>query len=190
MTIATLTAAARRSRGVSQVHLAQTSGHHAANISAIESGRRIPRVDTLERLLRTSGARLAISPTLGTTPLEAATDIRRALRFGDDRGAFRTWLALNDDLAAETPTHRVVLTAFPPPPIGDALYDAAIAALVEYRLTEASAPVPDWVHSTRALLHPQVLTDSHYITADNLGPVPEPFRRRGVLIDVESLQSV
>lgn len=190
MTIATLTGAARQSRGVSQVLLAAASGHHASNISAIESGRRIPRVDTLDQLLRTSGARLTISPTLRATALEAATVIRRAIATGDKGAAFRAWLAFNDDLAAESPTHRVVLTAFPPAPTGSDLYDAALAALTEYRLTEVSAHLPEWVHDTPPLPHPHVLTDSAYITASDLGDVPEPFRRRGVLIDVDSLRSV
>lgn len=189
MTVATLSEAARRSRGVSQTTLAEKSGHHAANISAIESGRRVPRVDTLDRILRTSGARLTISPTLRSTALEAGAEIRRALRNGDTGQAFRTWLAFNDDLAAETPTHRVVLTAYPPQSTGDALYDAALAALAEYRLTEASAPLPDWVGNTPGLAQPRVLTDSQYVTAGDLGVVPEPFRRRGVLIDIDSLQS-
>jgi len=189
MTIATLSEAARLSRGLSQSALADKSGHHAANISAIESGRRVPRVDTLDRILRTSGARLAISPTVRTTALEAGAEIRRALRNGDPSQAFRTWLAFNDDLAAETPTHRVVLTAFPPQSTGNALYDAALAALAEYRLAEASAPLPDWVGNTPVLVQPRVLTDSQYVTAGDLGVVPEPFRRRGVLIDIDSLQS-
>ena len=190
MTIATLSEAARRSRGVSQTALSQSSHHFAANISAIESGRRVPRVDTLDRLLRASGARLTISPTLGTAALEVAAEIRVALRAGDSSGAFRAWLAFNDDLAIETPTNRVVLTAFAPATTGDALYDAAIAALVEYRLAEVTAPLPVWLASAPVLAEPTVLTDSRYITANDLGVVPEPFLRRGVLIDVDSLQSV
>lgn len=150
----------------------------------------MPRADTLERILRASGARLTISPTLRTTALEAAAEIRVALAAGDSSGAFRAWLALNDDLARESATNRVVLTAFAPATTGSALYDAALAALVDYRLTEASAPLPSWVEASTALAEPTVLTDSRYITADDLGAVPEAFQRRGVLIDVDSLQSV
>ncbi len=190
MTIATLSESARQSRGVSQSSLAHSSGHFAANISAIESGRRVPRVDTLDRLLRATGARLTISPTLRVTALEVAAEIRVALKVGDTSGAFRAWLAFNDDLANETPTNRVVITAFAPATTGDPVYDAAIAALVEYRLAEVTAPLPGWLASAPVIAEPTVLTDSRYITADDLGVVPEPFRRRGVLIDVDSLQSV
>lgn len=189
MTISTLSRAARQSRGISQSALAASSGHHAANVSAIESGHRIPRVDTLDRLLRSSGARLTISPTPRTTALEAAADVRLALRDGDTSRAFRAWLAFNDDLAAESPTHRVVLSAFPPSSTGSALYDSAFAALVEHRLSEVGAPLPEWVHSVTALPVPLVLSNSRYLSADTFGAVPEPFRRRGVLIDELSLQS-
>ncbi|MER3388572.1 MAG: helix-turn-helix transcriptional regulator [Microcella sp.] len=190
MTIATLSRAARRARGVSQTQLAALTGLPASNISFIESGRRVPRVDTLESLLRRSGSRLTISPTLRTTALEASTEIRRWLVAGDRPQAFRTWLAFNDDLAAETPTNRVVLTAYPPEPTGDALYDAALAGLTEYRLGEVGAPLPPWVDSATQLDEPRVLSDSRYVTASSLGTIPDEFARRGVLIDAESLRSV
>ena len=190
MTIATLSRAARHARGVSQAQLAARTGLQSSNISFIESGRRVPRVDTLDTLLRSSGARLTISPTLRSTALEASTEIRRWLAVDDRQQAFRSWLAFNDDLAAETPTNRVVLTAYPPQPTGDELYDAALAGLAEYRLGEVSAPLPPWVNSAPQLDEPRVLTDSRFVTASVLGPIPDEFARRGVLIDADSLRSV
>lgn len=189
MTIATLSRAARQARGVSQTRLAATTGVPASHISFIENGRRVPRVDTLDTLLRLSGARLTISPTLRMTALEAAAEIRASLRADDPAQAFRTWLAFNDDLAAESATNRVVLGAFPPAPTGSPIYDAALAALVEHRLTEVGAPVPDWVGATAALDEAVVFSDSTYVTAAVLGTVPEAFARRGVLIDDLSLES-
>lgn len=190
MSIATLSRAARQSREVSQARLAALSGMPASTISFIENGQRVPRVDTLDALLRRTGSRLAISPTTRTTALEAAAEIRRHLTAGDERQAFRRWLAFNDDLAAETATNRVVLTAYPPAPTGSALYDAALAALVEYRLRKVGAPLPDWVSASPALTSPTVFTDSRYVTAAELGLIPDEFARRGVLIDLESLGSV
>ena len=99
MTIATLSRAARQARGISQSQLAVLTGVLAPNISCIESGRRVPRVDTLDGLLRRSGARLTISPTLRTTALEASAEIRHCLSVGDRQQAFRVWIAFNDDLA-------------------------------------------------------------------------------------------
>ena len=190
MTIATLSRAARQARGISQSQLAVLTGVLAPNISFIESGRRVPRVDTLDGLLRRSGARLTISPTLRTTALEASAEIRHWLSVGDRQQAFRVWIAFNDDLAGENATNRVVVSAYPPEPTGDALYDAALAALVEYRLAEVDAPLPPWVVDAPALFEPRVLTDSRYVTAAELGLVPDAFARRGVLIDAASLRSV
>lgn len=190
MTFSIASGAARRARGIPQSRVAADSGNPAANISAIETGRRVPRVDTLDRILRASGARLGVVPTVRAGALEASADIRRALGEGDRRRAFRAWLALNDALAAETAVNRVVLSAFPPEPTGDELYDAAIAALVEHRLLEASAPLPDWVTAAPRLRESRLLTDSPYVTESELGAVPTSFARRGVLIDELSLQSV
>jgi len=133
---------------------------------------------------------LAVIPTTRQGVLEASTEIRQALARGDRQQAFRTWLGLNDALATETAVNRVVLCAFPPEPTGDELYDAALAALVEYRLGELSAPLPSWVDAAPRLELSRVLSESPYVTAASLDGVPECFARRGVLIDELSLQSV
>lgn len=189
MTIATLSRASRRARGINQSQVAAITGLATSNLSVIETGRRVPRVDTLDDILRSSGARLSISPTLRITALEASAEIRQSLADGDPKQAFRSWLAFNSDLAAETPTNRVVLTAYPPEPTGDRLFDAALAALTEYRLRQVAAPVPDWVDAAPSLDEPRVLTDSRYVTASVLGEIPDSFARRGVLIDIDSLES-
>lgn len=189
MTIAALSRAARVARGVSQTQLAARTGLPASNISLIESGRRVPRVDTLDTLLRSSGARLTISPTLRATVLETSTEIRRWLADDDRSQAFRTWLAFNDELFTESPTNRVVLTAYPPEPTGEALYDSALASLTEYRLNEVGAPLPPWLDSAPRLDEPELLTDSRFVTVAVLGAIPDEFARRGVLIDAESLRS-
>lgn len=49
---------ARVARGLSQRELAQISGLEQSNISAIETGRRIPTVETLHRLLFACGFEL------------------------------------------------------------------------------------------------------------------------------------
>lgn len=51
--------AVRRSRGMTQRELATISGVGQSNISAIENGRRLPSVDTLNRLLVACGFELA-----------------------------------------------------------------------------------------------------------------------------------
>ncbi|MEP6623710.1 MAG: helix-turn-helix domain-containing protein [Acidimicrobiia bacterium] len=49
---------ARRERGLTQTQLAEISGIRQPNISAIESGRRLPSADTLLRLLVSCGGEL------------------------------------------------------------------------------------------------------------------------------------
>ena len=57
---ATLIAAARRRSGLSQRELAARAGTSAAAICLYESGSRIPRVDTLARLLAATGTTLEL----------------------------------------------------------------------------------------------------------------------------------
>ncbi|MGH9399053.1 MAG: helix-turn-helix domain-containing protein [Thermoanaerobaculia bacterium] len=71
---------ARRSAGFSQRELAVRSGVPQPAIARIESGRTMPRADTLQRLLRACGVRLDLAPIAGE---------------GVDRTAIRRLLALS-----------------------------------------------------------------------------------------------
>lgn len=53
---------ARRRAGLTQRELASRAGVHQPDIARIESGRTIPRVDTLDRMLRGCGERLDAVP--------------------------------------------------------------------------------------------------------------------------------
>lgn len=53
---------ARERAGLSQAALAERTGTSQATISAYESGRKQPSVDTLSRLLAATGQRLAVEP--------------------------------------------------------------------------------------------------------------------------------
>ena len=59
---------ARRSRGLTQVELAEVSGVEQANISAIERGHRVPSVSTFHRLLHACGYELTASAGPRTIP--------------------------------------------------------------------------------------------------------------------------
>jgi transcriptional regulator with XRE-family HTH domain len=190
MTIADIAGAVRRARRNPQTLIASRTGEAASNLSVIEHGRRLPRVDKLDRILRASDARLAAIPTTRSGALEASTEIRRALSDSDNGKAFRSWLAYNDSLAAENAVNRVVLAAFPPEPTGSALYDAALAGVSEYRLRETNSPVPQWVAETGALDEPTVFASSRYVTSVDPSEVAEPFLRRGVLIPEATLRSI
>jgi transcriptional regulator with XRE-family HTH domain len=190
MMIAEIAGAVRRSRRNPQTLVASRSGEAASNLSTIENGRRSPRADKLDRILRASDARLAAIPTTRAGVLEVSTEIRHALTTSDNGGAFRSWLAYSDSLAAENAVNRVVLAAFPPEPTGSLVYDAALAAVTEYRLHETGSPIPDWVGETPTLVEPTVFADSKYVTSVDPHEVAEPFLRRGVLIPESTLESV
>jgi transcriptional regulator with XRE-family HTH domain len=56
---------ARRRAGLSQRALAQRAGVPQSTVARIELGRLIPRIDTLERILRATGRTLTSEPVLG-----------------------------------------------------------------------------------------------------------------------------
>lgn len=59
--------AARRRAGMSQTELARRAGVPPQTINRIERAERVPKVDTLIRLLAAAGATLTVSPRLGAT---------------------------------------------------------------------------------------------------------------------------
>lgn len=67
-TAASVLAAARRRAGLTQRELAARADTSAAAICEYESGKRVPRVDTLERILAAAGARLDLD-VRWSTPL-------------------------------------------------------------------------------------------------------------------------
>ncbi len=190
MSITDFAGSVRRARGLPQAVVAARAGEAVPNLSIIENGRRSPSAAKLDRILRASGARLLPAPTTRAGALEASADIRRSVLSNDQQGAFRAWLSYNDALAAEDAVNRVVLSAFPPEPTGSALYDAALAAVTEFRLAESSAPIPAWVDETAGLDDPEILADSSYVRSVDPNLVAAPFLRRGVLFDQSSLASV
>lgn len=63
MDVATLIARCRRRAALSQRQLAERAGTSAAAICLYESGQRVPRVDTLTRIIAATGATLALGAT-------------------------------------------------------------------------------------------------------------------------------
>lgn len=77
---------ARRSAGLTQRQLAGRSGVPQPTIARIESGKQMPRADTLDRLLRACGWELDMSLLRGQ---------------GEDLSLIRSWLALSPQERAE-----------------------------------------------------------------------------------------
>ena len=86
MNVAEWVNGARRSAGLSQRQLAEKSGIPQPTIARIESGKQMPRADTLDRLLRACGWELDMT-------------LRRGQ--GEDRSLIRSWLALTPEERAE-----------------------------------------------------------------------------------------
>ncbi len=191
MSASALLRSARRSRGLSQRALAAASRDHQPTISALEKGEHDPGVAHLGRLLAAAGHRLAVLPTASRPVSEAAIDVESALRAGDERAAFREAIELSDDLAREHGAIRVALTATPPPPVGDARFDALLAAIAEHYLRAEHLTEPNWLlHDTRILPTRWYVDELPAARKRALATTPPSFIRRGVIIAASELASV
>lgn len=195
MSATILARAARAASGLSQSAIARLSGIASSSLSQIEHGKRDPTVATLESLLRATRHTIVTIPTVHSDAARIASGISADL--ADDStekaepNAFRRWLQLADNLAAERGATRVGLTLTEPEPTGSAQWDAAIAALCEYRLNADSLPVPDWVGARLGNPDsPWAPRTSDYDIPVDTDQVPAEFLKRGILIEAATLESV
>ncbi|MCP1430225.1 transcriptional regulator with XRE-family HTH domain [Microbacterium foliorum] len=182
--------AARKSRGLTQKDLAQRTNVDQGRVSRCESGREA-EFSTIERFLSGTGHRLYSAPTRRDEAATIAAAIRRYLRAGDKYSALRELIQLSDNLNSEHGLVRGVLGLAEPEPTGDRAWDAALAALVDLRLSEEGLPSPAWVDApNRQLRAPRTLD------VDPADPIPAPedvpaeFLERGVLVWRDTLASV
>ena len=191
MTAGALARSARAASGLTQCQLAVRSGIAGSSLSLIENGKRDPTVSTLEALLRATRHTVVTVPTLRSDAARIAGEIGAAITRSDHDLAFRRFLQLSDNLVSERGSTRVGLVLTEPTSTGSIGWDAAIAALCEYRLNADHLPVPDWV--TEQLGRPDEpwapRTSDYDIPADPRR-VPSEFLRRGILIEAETLSSV
>lgn len=96
--------AARRRKGLSQRALATETDVPQSTIGRIESGAVVPRVDTLDRLLRACGDELEAVPLLGQGIDRSLIEVMLALtpeeRFEYARSAARELVALRVNISA------------------------------------------------------------------------------------------
>lgn len=185
-----LVRAARKSHRLTQKELAQRTNVDQGQISRFENGREA-EYSTIERFLSAAGHRLYSAPTRRDDAATIAAAIRGYLRAGDKYSALRELIQLNDNLASEHGLVRGVLGLAEPEPTGDRAWDAALAALVDLRLSEEGLPAPAWVDApNRGLRAPRTLD------VDPADPIPAPddvpveFLERGVLVWRDTLASV
>lgn len=130
----------------------------------------------------------AVRPNPGSSVADWANLIAQELRSRrtSQAVAFRALISLSDALTAAPGPLRAALCATAPVPCGDERFDAAIAAIADYHLSNSKLPVPDWVlEPSRVLAAPWLV--SRYVDA---GSVPEAFRRHGVLMAAAELESI
>ena len=80
MDTATQLRAARERAGLTQARLAARAGTSQATLSAYETGRKRPSVETFARLLAAAGARLAVEPGPPPRAQPSTAQLRRAGR--------------------------------------------------------------------------------------------------------------
>ena len=186
----TLVRAARRSRRLTQEQLADREQIDQGGVSRSERGRDAG-FSTIDRLLAGAGHRLYSAPTRRDDAAAAAAEIREWLRGRDKDRALRALLQLNDNLLAEHGLVRGILGLAEPESTKDPVWDAAIAALVAWRLGEEGIPLPTWVDDRERFLgEPRTLEVD---PADPVPPhseVPAEFAKRGVLAWRDTFASV
>ena len=149
------------------------------------------------------GATLSSAPLIGYSPARdidcilhrpaatVAAEIRQRLQDGDKDRALRALIQLNDSLVAERGLVRGVLGLAEPETTKDPVWDAAIAAVVAWRLRDEELPTPDWVDARSRFVH-----DRQGLGVDAADPippdseVPEEFAKRGVLVWRDTFVSV
>lgn len=182
MTIASQLRRARVNGRITLRGAAKSAGLAPSNLSEIENQRRDPTTKLASRIAGALGYQLVLIPQYNRgSAAEAADSIADA---GREEVAYRVFLQLADDLAAVGPTARVLLTA-EEPSLTNTRWDGAIAALVEARLLEAHAPVPEWAQN-RGIgdvdeWEPQRTRFPLAYSTDR-EDVSLPFRKRGILI--------
>lgn len=191
MTASTILRACRHASGISQGNLALDTGTSQPDVSLIERGKRIPTVETFERLLRRTGHQLVAVPGTAPGSVETGARISRTLQESHSRDALRHFLNYSDGLAGAHGINRVLLAAAEPAPTGSKPWDAALAGLSEFWLNKENLPKPDWItDSDRYLANPATPHLTNYDLAPDLAKVPTEFLGRNVLLERGTLASV
>lgn len=188
--VAEIVRSSRQNAGLTQNELSRRARVPQPSISSIETGDRNPNLDLVDRLLAPTGRHLAVLPTRTPTVAESAATIHDLLDAGEDPYVFRALIQVANDLAEAEPALRVALAVTPPSPTGSEGADAFLAAIVEYRLTPDSLPCPEWIHDQSRVLDQEWIVSGLTQLADiTREGTPEPFLRRGVLIEESDLVS-
>lgn len=187
---------ARRRAGLSQAELARRAGTSQPTLAHYESGRLVPRFDTVARLLEASDHVLVVraEPKVrrGAVPVAVVSrEVRTILHDEGERGAWRRLLDFVDDFRGSSRSGRSWLVAEEPPPCGDARFDAAMAALAEFLCDEAGLPWPPWTEGPRRFVEPWwFVSGLPGFEAMALRDSPVEFKRHGVFVNEGAFERV
>ncbi|WP_298041391.1 helix-turn-helix transcriptional regulator [uncultured Microbacterium sp.] len=180
----------RRRRGVPATVLGARTGIDTSAIYAFEKGRRDPRTSTTQAWAQGLGARLLVVDTHGrASAAEIAALIQEALDQGDANAATQQLLQLVNNLRSSDVLALAALTVDEPDGIAEG-WSWAIAGIVEEETARRGLPIPQWAADSAgnpdAGWSPWAPELADLVDVEH---VPEPLRRRGVLIEEGELIS-
>lgn len=175
---------------MSQRGFARVCGVPQPNVSNIEAGVAGATVARLNRLLAPVDAQVAVVPSSAPTVAEWAELIGAALADGDEAAARVVFVRLADRLAGVEPAVRVALCVGVPPSTGDARFDAALAATVEFLLGRTGLPVPSWTASTPAAPEALFLVANPAVRDLVVAETPAVLRAKNVFVPPDFFESV
>mgnify|MGYP000379047473 CR=1 FL=1 len=191
MNSSTILRSARRTAGITQKELSVQSGIAQPNISEFENGHTSPSFVSLTKLLDALGTRLIPVQNFGTTTSNVSAEIRTQLASERPQDAIRPFLRLSDNLGQSHGIDRITVALSEPEPTGSIEWDAAVAGLVEYWCNRESLPVPHWVnYPDRFLGSPSSPQLGKFDLAPNVDKIPKEFRRRNILLELSTLESI
>lgn len=187
-----------RSR-LSKVAFAKAARTSRAAVHEYENGLRIPRVDSLVKILEPAGLQLQVA--LSDTDLAhgAGTPLSAFVASLDPADPQWTWRSLISDFVANefVPSlgaEREALVTDEPVYTRSRQWDAFVAALTEHLCFHAAIETPPWVFGPeRGALEEfwwPVHADLPSMRAAAMGLSPAAFRRRGIAIDGRELPLV
>ena len=191
---ARIVAEARAGAGLSIRALARAAQVSPSTVHRIEQGRLVPTVEMLDRLVRAAGRRLevAVRPDPRTITGLAQTIEADLDRDRDDRtvsvrraSEFAARFGRSDPLTQ----HSMIQSQ--PPLVGDAHWDAFLAALVEWLAVRHGVDVPAWAHDpSRYLEEGWWVTTMPSLHTWEFAGSPASFQGHGVYLHRDSLANV
>lgn len=186
MNVGRLVTNAKGSSGRSVRRLASDARVAGSTITRIQAGVVDPTVDTLARIVGAAGfeLQLTIVPLGGRRPTRLG-DLADAWtrRDGRLRLDWTRWRAVLDELALH-PERIPEAIYVAPPPAGERIVDALLAAVAEKLADDAGLSRPNWTEAIAPLKEPYWPPVARVV---NERAVPTQLAARGLMIDTTSL---